>query len=81
MVKVSRKLQPETGARDNPGTVNLIEVKEMDLPNVRTNLPEFFTSKPSKRERRVVRHFNSVFSSLYWRAETGQPGLESRTGG
>lgn len=46
-VKVSRKLQPETGARDNPGTVNLIEVKEMDLPNVRTNLPEFFTSKPT----------------------------------
>jgi len=45
-VKVSRKLQPESGGHASPVTVNLIEVKDTDLPNVLTNLPEFFTSEP-----------------------------------
>jgi len=41
-VKVSRKLEPET--KELSATVDLIELKNTDLPNVRTNLPEFFTS-------------------------------------
>ena len=61
-IKVSRNLEPNrvggggsSGAgRDLPASVDLIEVNKTDLPNVRTNLPEFFTSKSGRtgEERR-----------------------------
>jgi len=51
-IKVSRNLEPSrVGGReggrggDLSASVDLIEVNKTDLPNVRTNLPEFFTSK------------------------------------
>jgi len=59
-IKVSRNLEPNrvTGssdpARDLSASVDLIEVNKTDLPNVRTNLPEFFTSKSA--------HFNGELS-------------------
>ena len=52
-IKVSRNLEPESGDGDGgegdlSASVDLIEVKKTDLPNVRTNLPGFFTSKAGK---------------------------------
>ena len=55
-IKVSRNLEPnrvggsEGGRGDLSASVDLIEVNKTDLPNVRTNLPEFFTSKAGKGE-------------------------------
>jgi len=48
-IKVSRNLEPKR-AGDLSASVDLIEVNKTDLPNVRTNQPEFFTSKSA--------HFN-----------------------
>ena len=47
-IKVSRNLEPKR-AGDLSASVDLIEVNKTDLPNVRTNQPEFFTSKSGKR--------------------------------
>ena len=51
-IKVSRNLEPKRvggggsdAGRELSASVDLIEVNKTDLPNVRTNLPEFFTSK------------------------------------
>jgi len=61
-VKVSRKLEPETLTNDPSATVDLIEVKNTDLPNVRTNLPAFFTSKTT--------HFNGEMRlDLDWNSD------------
>jgi len=50
-IKVSRKLQPEldTKTEELPVSVQLLEVKADDVPNVLTNNPDFFLPKKDAR--------------------------------